>query len=351
MFKLETERLWLRDFTAADREALLQIVAAPDYQRYYSEQDCQPENYQRLLNQFIQEAQQSPRQAFHLALEHKTSGQLIGMVSLRLEQEGQACCGFGLSCDLQGQGLMREAANRLIDFGFSHLSIQRLSAETLSENQPAINLCLSLGMTADTQNQPPVYFKQRWWHRQRMNLNKSAWQQSREQTVHLKKERQLSRQTAVYLFDWGNTLMVDDPRQTSKMYLWPELNVVPGAQKLLAELANTHAIYLATNAADSNQDDIRLAFERVGLAQYMSGYFCRDNLGLAKGSAEFYRKIVARLNVPPGNVTMVGDQYQMDILPAVEAGLQAVWLSNEQNTQPLPVGVTRIHSLTELCSA
>lgn len=94
----------------------------------------------------------------------------------------------------------------------------------------------------------------------------------------------------IYLFDWGNTLMADFPEQSGKMCDWPEVRAIEGAQATLAQLATQHAIYIATNAADSAEADIHAAFMRVGLAPFIAGYFCKANLGIGKGSAAFFSK-------------------------------------------------------------
>ena len=91
--------------------------------------------------------------------------------------------------------------------------------------------------------------------------------------------------TRVYLFDWGDTLMVDIPGQAGKMCDWPEVKPVAGAAEALAHISQSSKIYVATNAAESAPKDIQRAFERASLSQFVSGYFCRANLGIAKGTA------------------------------------------------------------------
>nr|WP_257973789.1 hypothetical protein [Vibrio parahaemolyticus] len=88
--------------------------------------------------------------------------------------------------------------------------------------------------------------------------------------------------TKVYLFDWGDTLMIDFPDQTGKMCDWENIQAVNGALQTLEELSKQHQIYVATNAVDSSESDIKLAFDRVGLSPFISGYFCKANLGIGK---------------------------------------------------------------------
>ncbi|MGR6831358.1 HAD family hydrolase [Aliivibrio wodanis] len=131
-----------------------------------------------------------------------------------------------------------------------------------------------------------------------------------------------------YLFDWGDTLMVDFPNTQGKMCDWETVQAVDGASKMLASLSQKgHLLYVATGADDSSVQDIELAFERVGLSQFISGYFCKSNLGLSKGSSEFYQRIADRLGVEPSQLTMVGDSLEKDIISAQEAGLNAVWFN------------------------
>jgi len=163
--------------------------------------------------------------------------------------------------------------------------------------------------------------------------------------------------TSVYLFDWGDTLMVDFPGVPGKMCDWEVLEAVAGAEETLAHLSKSSRVYIATNAAQSNEEEIKRAFERVGLARYIDGYFCKANLGLSKNDAGFYEAIINRLNVNPGQiapsqvapsqVTMVGDSLEKDIIPALKAGLNARWFN--PTGKPVEHDIAQIQHLSELC--
>ncbi|KGY13269.1 hypothetical protein NM22_07245 [Vibrio tubiashii] len=152
----------------------------------------------------------------------------------------------------------------------------------------------------------------------------------------------------VYLFDWGDTLMVDFPNQPGKMFLWPHVEAVKQAEETLKQLSKQHTVYVATSAQDSSETDIQRAFERVGLAPYINGYFCKANLGLEKNSCDFYRAILSSLDVEPSQVTMVGDTLETDVYPARNAGLNTVFYNpNQQPTEP---DIATINHLKELLS-
>ena len=135
----------------------------------------------------------------------------------------------------------------------------------------------------------------------------------------------------VYLFDWGDTLMVDSPDFNGKMCDWEIVEAVHGAKEALETLSKHAKIYIATGAADSTELEIKLAFERVGLSQFISGYFCKANLGVSKGSPQFFKSILKKLNVPAANVAMVGDNLEKDIKPALAVGIQPFWLTLNSN--------------------
>ncbi|MGR5117999.1 HAD family hydrolase [Vibrio astriarenae] len=148
------------------------------------------------------------------------------------------------------------------------------------------------------------------------------------------------------LFDWGDTLMIDAPGNIGKMCDWPVVKATEGAQEVLEFLSAHYPIYIATNAQESTAQDIEQAFARVGLAKYLSGYFCYTNLSLAKDSPDFYRKIAQQLQLAPSELMMIGDTLDKDIYPAREAGLQAVLLNSTQ--QPTDATVDSIVHLNEL---
>ena len=118
---------------------------------------------------------------------------------------------------------------------------------------------------------------------------------------------------------------------------------------MLTQLAKTHAVYITTGATDSREQDVKAAFARVNLDQFITGYFCHANLGVSKGSAEFFSKILGKLNVPAASVVMVGDSFKFDIEPAIDVGIQAIWLTDE-NTGPDrgAINYRRIQNLQEL---
>ena len=152
----------------------------------------------------------------------------------------------------------------------------------------------------------------------------------------------------VYLFDWGDTLMVDFPQNTGKMCEWETVEAIAGAKETLAVLSKIAKIYIATGAADSTEQEIKSAFERVELSQYISGYFCKENIGLEKGTAVFLNAIISTLAIPVSNITMVGDSFIKDIEPAISVGITPIWFTSnsEQLTSDNIRTIKRLSELT-----
>jgi FMN phosphatase YigB (HAD superfamily) len=152
----------------------------------------------------------------------------------------------------------------------------------------------------------------------------------------------------VYLFDWGDTLMVDFPGVSGKMCDWDIVEAVDGAYETLECISKSARIYIATGAAESTEMDIQKALERVGLSQFISGYFCKANLGFCKGAPEFLPAIIGKLDMPSSHIAMVGDDLAKDVVPALAAGIKAIWFTSTGESS-IEATIQTIGQLRELC--
>lgn len=154
----------------------------------------------------------------------------------------------------------------------------------------------------------------------------------------------------VILFDWGDTVMRDDPASTVPMVEWPVVQAIDGIAAVLGYLRSTsRRSILATSADISDEAQIRAALARAGLDTYFSGIYCFKNTGLPKGDL-FYRHILADLAIPASEALMTGDSFGKDVLAANDVGIFAVWfnpLTGESHTGDLHLTV---HSMPELLS-
>ena len=108
MFKLETDRLILRDMDLEDECAFVAMSQDAKYQRFYDESDCEPSKYRELTQLFVTQAAEVPRKSYQLAVESKHSGKFIGTVCLRLERDKQASMGCAFSRETQGKAFLKQ---------------------------------------------------------------------------------------------------------------------------------------------------------------------------------------------------------------------------------------------------
>ena len=150
------------------------------------------------------------------------------------------------------------------------------------------------------------------------------------------------------LFDWGDTVMKDDPASSVPMVEWETVEIVQGIDAVLAYLQSTgRRIVLATSASISDEAQIRAALGRAGLDKYFSHIFCFKNTGLPKGEA-FYRHILSSLGIPASDALMVGDSFEKDVQDANMLGIYAVWFNPRSTQAKSGSAHFTVHSLREL---
>jgi len=159
--------------------------------------------------------------------------------------------------------------------------------------------------------------------------------------------KEMSLRFAHYIFDWGDTLMVDFAGAKGPMYRWENVAVVEGARETLAALHRVAGCHLATNAEDSKEHEIVKALERGGLADHIDRVFCFENVGYRKPSPAFFTTILAAIGATAAQTVMVGDSLDTDVAGAMAAGLHGIWY-NPAGLEADPVGAGVIRGLKEL---
>ena len=150
------------------------------------------------------------------------------------------------------------------------------------------------------------------------------------------------------LFDWGDTVMYDDPASTVPMVEWETVRVVEGIADVLAHLhSRGRRIVLATSASVSDENQIRGALARGGLDSCFSHIYCFKNTHLPKGEA-FYRNILHDLNIPATEALMVGDGFEKDVQIPNSLGMFAVWFNQRSDEKRKGEHHVTVHSMGEL---
>lgn len=162
MVSIATTHLRLREFGPDDLPAYQRLRSEAKFQRFYSEEDSAPEKSKLLLEMFIAQSQVEPRTKFQLAVV-SPAGELMGSCGIRVEAPGQASMGCELGRPWHASGAAREACEVLLEFGFRELKLQRIYAETITENKAATRLCQLIGMRTERERVEDHFFKGRAW--------------------------------------------------------------------------------------------------------------------------------------------------------------------------------------------
>ncbi|MDQ0190799.1 HAD hydrolase-like protein [Alicyclobacillus cycloheptanicus] len=137
------------------------------------------------------------------------------------------------------------------------------------------------------------------------------------------------------IWDLGDTL-VNPPyggHDTKPIDRCEEVQLRPYAEEVLREVA---ALGLGqavlSNTATSDSDSVTRLLERLGVAAWFSfvygteSEFNRRNPG--KPSPEVFQRVRNALGVAPGQVVMVGNSWDHDVLGANGSEMHAIWLCN-----------------------
>ncbi|MBI9035446.1 MAG: HAD-IA family hydrolase [Bacteroidales bacterium] len=155
--------------------------------------------------------------------------------------------------------------------------------------------------------------------------------------------------TKALIFDWGNTIMEDDSSEKGPMYQWKEVKLVEGADELLEYISKKYIVCLATNAGESNAQDVKKALKRVDVLQYFDHIYTSKDLGYNKPDPNFFIKMCKDLGLMAYDCTMIGDNYQKDIVGAKQINIRTVFFNrNTIQKGSFPEADFQIGSLKEL---
>ena len=148
--------------------------------------------------------------------------------------------------------------------------------------------------------------------------------------------------------------MRDDGTQGGPMATWPHVAAVPGAQQVLRSLRPRYRLIVATNAADSDGEQVRAALARVGLDDLVDDVVTSREVGACKPDPAFFRAALraaaAGRPFSPRRAVMVGDSWENDVAGALAAGLRAIWFNPLDGGRPCggPAPDAEITKLSQL---
>lgn len=147
---LFTRRLTLRNLTLADAPQLFVLRSNARVMRYIPKPQVQSEAEVVEVIKEMQADMDAGRAhgwAITLAGNHELIG-MIGYVDVN-RKDGTAEIRYMLAPDYNGKGLMREALQSAVEFGFKELKLRRITAVTHGDNHAAQYVLLRCGFTKE----------------------------------------------------------------------------------------------------------------------------------------------------------------------------------------------------------
>lgn len=180
MFKLETDRLFLRPLNLDDIKAFSAYRSDPDIARYQGwGTPFTEEQAEEFIEQMKDIAPGEVGQWLQLGMELKSTGGLIGDVAFQIIKDShrQAEIGMTLSNPFQRQGYGFEAVVSLVDYLFNDLNVHRVIANCDPENLPAHRLLERVGFRREGCFIESLWYKGYWASELLFGLIEREWKE------------------------------------------------------------------------------------------------------------------------------------------------------------------------------
>ncbi|GAA6614965.1 GNAT family N-acetyltransferase [Scytonema sp. NUACC26] len=141
---IETKNLILRETKLADAQDIFQIFANDEVTRYHDlETATRVEQAQFLIERRAERFQN--KQGIRWGIARKEDNIIIGSCGYSIKNRFLLEIGYELARDYWGKGIMTEALQAIIKWGFQELDINRIEAMVLIENIASIRLLEKMG--------------------------------------------------------------------------------------------------------------------------------------------------------------------------------------------------------------
>ncbi len=175
------------------------------------------------------------------------------------------------------------------------------------------------------------------------NFNSALWAAYRKKEI---KKRELTSQRFKLTLDKLEMNGID-PVKMNELYLseMPKQNkLLVGAVDLLQYLNNKkYQLFVITNGFSEVQHNKLKSSE---LPTYFRKIFISEEIKAPKPSREIFEHAVKSSNAKKSNSLMIGDDFEVDILGALHAGIDAVYLNRSKKSD---VGIRNGNSLKKKC--
>ena len=138
---LKTERLTLRQLVVNDEQEIFTLRSDSEINKYLDRQLSNTiEDARNFINRVNENINKNDSLYWAITLSDKNI--LIGTICLfSFSDENDKCeIGYELLTNFQGQGIMTEAAKKVIDYAFNTIKIQKIEAFFHRDNQRSVKL-------------------------------------------------------------------------------------------------------------------------------------------------------------------------------------------------------------------
>lgn len=141
----ETERLFLRRLKDYDVDEIFKMRSDKETMRFIREPQTKLEESLNWI-EMISAKWDTENIGFCGVIE-KSSKNFVGWCGLwRLKETDEIEVGYAINKDFWGKGYATEAANRILQYAFEELNLEKVVAVAFPENQPSQNVMKRLGM-------------------------------------------------------------------------------------------------------------------------------------------------------------------------------------------------------------
>jgi len=150
---LTTERLTLRQISMDDQQAVFALRADPEINKYLGRQPARTMedaiNFINKVNEYVEK-----NSALYWAITLKDTKTFVGTICLFDFSDTKDSCeiGYEIMREFQGQGLMKEATQVVIDYVFQTLKVNKIGAVTHCNNQSSTNLLTKFNFVKSIEN-------------------------------------------------------------------------------------------------------------------------------------------------------------------------------------------------------
>lgn len=179
---IRTDRLVLRIADEKDIDELAAFYAANSkhLQKWMPDWLSQcgvAEYWQRRIPELVRKAEREEGYGFHI-FEHEQPKSPIGLIALTSILRGDlqtANLGYGLGESWQGRGLMREAIDAVLAFGFEELDLHRIEAYIDPGNERSLSVAAKCGLEIEGLARGSMWMQGKWRDHQLLSIINPHW--------------------------------------------------------------------------------------------------------------------------------------------------------------------------------